>query len=218
MLEWWGPVIWETYGGMEGPATIAKPYRWLEKPGTVGRAIRGTRLAILDDDGRELGPGEIGGIYYGSDAPSFEYVGDAETTRAAYRGRLFTIGDVGYLDDDGYLFVCDRAKDMIITGGVNVYPQEVEAVLATHPAVGDVAVIGRARRRMGRVDRRGRATGRRRGARRRARRRAARGSAGRSWRNSSAPAGSSSGRRSRAPTPASSPSARCATSTPRQPS
>jgi len=142
LMEWWGPVIWETYGGMEGPATIAKPHRWLEKPGTVGRAIRGTRLAILDDDGRELGPGEIGGIYYGSDAPSFEYVGDAETTRAAYRGRLFTIGDVGYVDDDGYLFVCDRAKDMIITGGVNVYPQEVEAVLTTHPAVGDVAVIG----------------------------------------------------------------------------
>jgi long-chain acyl-CoA synthetase len=142
MMEWWGPVIWETYGGMEGPATIAKPHRWLEKPGTVGRAIRGTRLAILDDDGHELGPGEIGGIYYGSDAPSFEYVGDAETTRAAYRGKLFTIGDVGFVDDDGYLFIRDRAKDMIITGGVNVYPQEVEAVLATHPAVADVAVIG----------------------------------------------------------------------------
>ena len=142
MMEWWGPVIWETYGGMEGPATIAKPHRWLEKPGTVGRAITGTRLAILDDDGHELGPGEVGGIYYGSDAPRFEYVGDAETTRAAYRGRLFTIGDVGFVDADGYLFICDRAKDMIITGGVNVYPQEVEAVLATHPAVADVAVIG----------------------------------------------------------------------------
>jgi long-chain acyl-CoA synthetase len=142
MMAWWGPVIWETYGGMEGPATIAKPHRWLEKPGTVGRAIKGTRVAILDDDGNELGPGELGGIYYGSDAPSFEYVGDAETTRAAYRGKLFTIGDVGFLDDDGYLFIRDRAKDMIITGGVNVYPQEIEAVLATHPAVADVAVIG----------------------------------------------------------------------------
>jgi len=142
MLEWWGPVIWETYGGMEGPATIAKPQRWLEKPGTVGRAIRGTRLAILDDDGNEMTAGEIGAIYYGSETPTFEYVGDAETTRAAYRGKLFTIGDIGYVDDDGYLFICDRAKDMIITGGVNVYPQEVEAVLATHPAVADVAVIG----------------------------------------------------------------------------
>jgi len=142
MMEWWGPVIWETYGGMEGPATIAKPRRWLEKPGTVGRAIRGTRVAILDDDGNELPAGELGGIYYGSDAPSFEYVGDAETTQAAYRGELFTIGDVGFVDDDGYLFIRDRAKDMIITGGVNVYPQEVEAVLASHPAVADVAVIG----------------------------------------------------------------------------
>ena len=142
MMEWWGPVIWETYGGMEGPATIAKPHRWLEKPGTVGRAIRGTRVRILDDEGLELGPGEIGAIYYGSDAPSFEYVGDEETTRAAYRGELFTIGDLGYLDDDGYLFVRDRAKDMIITGGVNVYPQEIEAVLVEHPAVADVAVIG----------------------------------------------------------------------------
>jgi long-chain acyl-CoA synthetase len=127
---------------MEGPATIAKPYRWMQKPGTVGRAIRGTRLRILDDDGNELPPGEIGGIYYGSDVPSFEYVGDAETTRAAYRGELFSIGDVGYLDADGYLFICDRAKDMIISGGVNVYPQEVEAVLVAHPAVADAAVIG----------------------------------------------------------------------------
>jgi long-chain acyl-CoA synthetase len=100
-------------------------------------------LRILDDDGEELGPGEIGAIYYGSDdAMSFEYVGDEETTRAAYRGRLFTIGDLGYLDADGYLFVRDRAKDMIITGGVNVYPQEIEAVLGQHPAVADVAVVG----------------------------------------------------------------------------
>jgi long-chain acyl-CoA synthetase len=142
MMEWWGPVIWETYGGMEGPATIAKPNRWLERPGTVGRAIRGVRLVILDDEGNELPPGEIGGVYYGADAPSFEYVRDSRATQDAHRGPLFTIGDLGYLDDDGYLFLCGRAKDMIITGGVNVYPAEVEAVLATHPAVADVAVIG----------------------------------------------------------------------------
>ncbi len=142
LLAWWGPVVWETYGGMEGPATIAKPHRWLERPGTVGRAIRGTRLAILDDDGNELPAGEIGGIYYGSEAPSFEYVDDADSTHAAHRGALFTIGDIGYLDADGYLFICGRDKDMIITGGVNVYPAEVEGVLVTHPAVADVAVIG----------------------------------------------------------------------------
>jgi long-chain acyl-CoA synthetase len=108
----------------------------------VGRAIRGTRLAILDDDGRELEAGAVGGIYYGSAEPSFEYVDDAETTRAAHRGPLFTIGDLGYLDADGYLFICGREKDMIITGGVNVYPAEVEAALLAHPAVADVAVIG----------------------------------------------------------------------------
>ena len=142
MLAWWGPVVWETYGGMEGPATIAKPHRWLERPGTVGRAIRGTRVAILDDAGRELPAGEVGGIYYGSAESSFEYVDDVETTRAAHRGPLFTIGDLGYLDADGYLFICGREKDMIITGGVNVYPAEVEATLLAHPAVADVAVIG----------------------------------------------------------------------------
>ncbi len=142
MLDWWGPVVWETYGGMEGPATIAKPHRWLERPGTVGRAIRGTRLAILDDDGRELPAGEVGGIYYGAAESSFEYVDDIDTTRAAHRGPLFTIGDVGYLDADGYLFISGRDKDMIITGGVNVYPAEVEAALVSHPAVADVAVIG----------------------------------------------------------------------------
>lgn len=142
LLEWWGPVVWETYGGMEGPATIAKPHRWLERPGTVGRAIRGTRLAILDDAGNELLPGEVGSIYYGSAEPSFEYVDDVDTSRAAHRGALFTIGDVGYLDADGYLFIRGRDKDMIITGGVNVYPAEVEAALTTHPAVADVAVIG----------------------------------------------------------------------------
>jgi long-chain acyl-CoA synthetase len=141
MMQWWGPVIWETYGGMEGPATIAKPYRWLEKPGTVGRAIKGVTLSILDDDGRPLQPGQTGRIYI-ENSSGFIYHGDDEGTRQAFRGRKFTLGDIGYLDDDGYLFIKDRAKDMIITGGVNVYPQEVENVLLTHPAVNDVAVIG----------------------------------------------------------------------------
>jgi long-chain acyl-CoA synthetase len=142
MLDWWGPVIWETYGGMEAAATIAKPHRWLEKPGTVGRAVRGMSVTILGDDGERLPPGQVGRIYFGAERTPFEYVGDEQATREAFHGRLFTIGDVGYLDEDGYLFLCDRAKDMIITGGVNVYPQEVEAVLLTHPAVADVAVIG----------------------------------------------------------------------------
>jgi long-chain acyl-CoA synthetase len=142
MLEWWGPVIWETYGGMEGAVTIAKPHRWLEKPGTVGRAVRGMSVRILDDEGEEVPRGEVGHIFMESEGSSFEYKGDPELTRSVHRGNAFTIGDMGYLDEDGYLFICDRAKDLIISGGVNIYPAEVEGVISAHPKVGDVAVIG----------------------------------------------------------------------------
>ena len=142
MLEWWGPVIWETYGGMEGAATIAKPHRWLEKPGTVGRAVAGMTVRILDDDGNGLKPNEIGNVFLEPSERTFEYRDDPELTASITRGKAFTLGDVGYLDDDGYLFIRDRAKDMIISGGVNIYPAEVEGVLSSHPAVGDVAVIG----------------------------------------------------------------------------
>lgn len=142
MMAWWGPVIWETYGGMEGAATIAKPHRWLERPGTVGRAVRGMRVKILDDDGNELPNHELGNVYLEPDRPTFEYKGNAKLTASVHKGKAFTLGDVGYLDDDGYLFLRDRAKDMIISGGVNIYPAEVEAVLTSHPAVADVAVIG----------------------------------------------------------------------------
>jgi long-chain acyl-CoA synthetase len=142
MLDWWGPVIWETYGGIEGAAAIAKPHRWLERPGTVGRAVKGMAIKVLDDDGRSLGPGETGHVYLEPDAPTFEYRNDPELTASVHRGRAFTLGDLGYLDEDGYLFLRDRAKDMIISGGVNIYPAEVEAALTSHPAVGDVAVIG----------------------------------------------------------------------------
>jgi long-chain acyl-CoA synthetase len=141
MFDWWGPVIWETYGGMEGAATIAKPQRWLEKPGTVGRAIAGVEVFILDADGNELPAGEVGHIYYRT-VDSFQYHGDDDGTKQAFKGKSFSIGDMGYLDTDGYLFISDRAKDMIISGGVNIYPQEIEAVLAANPAVADVAVIG----------------------------------------------------------------------------
>jgi len=143
MMQWWGPVIWETYGGMEGAATIAKPYRWLEKPGTVGRAVAGMKVKILDEDGKELPPGEIGNVYLEPEqGETFAYKDDPELTASVRRGRAFTLGDVGYLDEDGYLFISDRSKDMIISGGVNIYPAEVEAVLSQHPSVADVAVIG----------------------------------------------------------------------------
>jgi long-chain acyl-CoA synthetase len=142
MMDWWGPVIWETYGGMEGAACIAKPHRWLEKPGTVGRAIKGMRLKILDDDGNELTAGETGNVYLEPDQPTFEYKDDPALTASVHRGKAFTLGDMGFLDEDGYLFIRDRAKDMVISGGVNIYPAEVEAVMTAHPAVADVAVIG----------------------------------------------------------------------------
>jgi len=142
MLEWWGPVIWETYGGMEGAAAIAKPHRWLERPGTVGRAVKGMTIKILDAEGRAVAPGVPGDVYLEPDRDTFEYRNDPELTASVHRGRAFTLGDVGYLDADGYLFLLDRAKDMIISGGVNIYPAEIEAVLLSHPAVRDVAVIG----------------------------------------------------------------------------
>jgi long-chain acyl-CoA synthetase len=128
---------------MEGAATIAKPYRWLQKPGTVGRSVNGMKVKILDDEGNELPPNELGGVYLQpARGPAFAYKDDPELTASVTRGAAFTLGDVGYLDEDGYLFIRDRAKDMIISGGVNIYPAEVEGVLAAHPSVADVAVIG----------------------------------------------------------------------------
>lgn len=141
MMRWWGPVIWETYGGVEGAATIAKPNAWLEHPGTVGRAVRGVRVTILDDDGGELPPGEVGHVYV-DNGVGFTYHDDPAQTAAAFRGTRFTLGDMGYLDPDGHLFLADRAKDMVITGGTNVYPAEVEAVILQHPSVADVGVLG----------------------------------------------------------------------------
>ena len=141
MMDWWGPVVWEAYGGMEGAATIAKPRHWVAKPGTVGRPVRGVRVAILDDDGNKLGPNETGHIYMVTPG-GWKYHRDEQLTSGAYRGDMFTIGDIGFLDEDGFLFVQDRAKDVIISGGVNIFPAEVEAVLSAHEAVADVAVIG----------------------------------------------------------------------------
>jgi len=143
IMEWFGPVVYETYGGTEGAATIATPRRWLEKPGTVGRPITGAVVRILDDDGNDVPNGEAGSIYIGSvRAERAEYFKDPAKSESIRRGSLVTLGDVGYFDDDGFLFLCDRKIDMIIAGGVNIYPAEVEACLLAHDAVADVAVIG----------------------------------------------------------------------------
>jgi long-chain acyl-CoA synthetase len=135
-------VVWEFYGATEGPGTIISPEEWLRKPGSVGRPWPGVTVKIVADDGRECEPGEVGTIYLSSRGTRFRYHNAEEKTAAAFRGDFFTVGDVGHLDADGYLYISDRKHDMVITGGVNVYPLEVEHVLAAHPEVVDVAVVG----------------------------------------------------------------------------
>ncbi len=136
-------VVWETYGGTETMGTVITAQEWERKPGSVGRAAPNSTIAIFDDDGCELPAGDVGLVYIGSDwGRGFRYAGDASLTESIYCGDLATLGDLGYLDEDGYLFVVDRRKDMVITGGANVYPAEVEAVLVTHPDIAEVAVIG----------------------------------------------------------------------------
>ncbi|WP_245475769.1 AMP-binding protein [Bradyrhizobium sp. Leo170] len=144
MIEWWGPVIHETYGATEtGPAVGCNSHEWLAHPGTVGRAMPGTTLRIYDDEGRELGTGQIGEIYLRTEAyADFTYHGRPEQRDEIDRGGLVTCGDVGYVDADGYLFICDRKRDMVISGGVNIYPAEIENVLVNCPGVRDCAVFG----------------------------------------------------------------------------
>jgi long-chain acyl-CoA synthetase len=142
MINWWGPILHEYYAGTEAIGmTHCDTAQWLAHPGTVGHAVLGV-VRILDDEGRELPVGAEGQVYFESDR-SFEYHNDAEKTAAAYaRPGVATIGDVGHLDDAGFLHLTDRRVNLIISGGVNVYPQEAENLLVTHPAVYDVAVIG----------------------------------------------------------------------------
>jgi long-chain acyl-CoA synthetase len=135
--------IWELYGMSEGGATRISPADWLRKPGSVGTPWPGVQIRILDDDGRELGPGEDGLIHIlPPGGLRFEYRGDPAKTADAWRPEGFTVGDVGHLDTDGYLYVTDRKSDMVIRGGVNIYPREVEEALHRHPAVVDCAVFG----------------------------------------------------------------------------
>ena len=142
MLEWWGPVIYEYYAASEGGGTLVTPQEWLQYPGTVGRAWPTSAVRVLDDEGKDCPPGQPGTVYMSLGAADFEYHKDEEKTRANRRDGFFTVGDMGYLNEDGYLFLCDRKIDMIISGGVNIYPAEVEAVLLAHPQVADAAVFG----------------------------------------------------------------------------
>ncbi|WP_189332421.1 acyl-CoA synthetase [Actinoplanes ianthinogenes] len=142
MLEWWGPVVVEYYAASEGGGTLITAAEWLDRPGSVGRAWPGSRVRVLGEDGEDAPVGRPGTVYLQMGDATFEYLGDEEKTRQSWHGRMFTVGDIGYLDADGYLYLCDRKSDVIITGGVNVYPAEIENELATHPAVADVAVFG----------------------------------------------------------------------------
>jgi long-chain acyl-CoA synthetase len=145
MMSWWGPVLVEYYGATEGHGiTVITAAEWQAKRGSVGRAAMGV-ARICDDDGNELPAGEVGTIYFERDVAPFEYHNDPEKTTASRHpahDNWCTVGDVGYLDEDGYLFLTDRKGFMIISGGVNIYPQEIENVLALHPQIFDVAVIG----------------------------------------------------------------------------
>jgi long-chain acyl-CoA synthetase len=141
LFDWLGPVIYEFYGATEGGGTLAKPHDWLAHPGTVGRPWAGADVKVLDDDGNEVPPGTVGTVYLKL-MGDFAYKGDTTKTAANRRGEYFTVGDMGELDTDGFLYLRDRKIDMIIAGGVNVYPAEVEAALLSHPSVGDAAVFG----------------------------------------------------------------------------
>ena len=142
MIEWWGPVINEYYAGTEGSGFCAVASKdWLEHKGTVGRPLFGA-VHIVGDDGNESGAGQIGTIYF-SGGTDFEYLNDPDKTLTAYNAQGWnTLGDVGYLDDEGYLYLTDRKAYMIISGGVNIYPQESEDILVMHPRVADAAVFG----------------------------------------------------------------------------
>jgi long-chain acyl-CoA synthetase len=142
MIDWWGPIVDEYYGSSEGAGiSFIRAEEWLDHPGSVGKPMLGIPH-ILDERGAELPAGEVGDIYYGGGYP-FEYLNDeAKTAAARTADGWITVGDVGYLDHDGYLYLTDRRDDMIVSGGVNIYPREIENELVVHPLVVDAAVFG----------------------------------------------------------------------------
>lgn len=143
MMDWLGPVVYEYYAATEGGGGFfIDAEEWLAKPGSVGKAPAGADNIILDDDGNEVPTGEVGTIYFKAPALRFEYYKDTSKTAGSYRGDYFTLGDMGYFDEDGYLFLTGRNAETIISGGVNIYPQETDDVLLKHPAVADVCTVG----------------------------------------------------------------------------
>jgi long-chain acyl-CoA synthetase len=144
LIAWLGPVLTEYYAGTEGGDNIhVSSQDWLRKPGTVGRFRPEAGHRILDEQGRDVAPGEVGRIYFAAPASGrFEYFRDPEKTAAAYQGDRYTLGDLGYVDAEGWLFLTGRSAETIIRGGVNIYPREIDEVLAAHPAVEQVCTVG----------------------------------------------------------------------------
>ncbi|MGH9170420.1 MAG: acyl-CoA synthetase [Acidimicrobiales bacterium] len=142
MIEWWGATVDEYYAASEGGGTVVTADDWMKRPGTVGKAWPISEVAILGEDGQAVGPGEIGTVYMSMPGADFQYHKDPDKTAANRVGKYFTVGDLGYLDEEGFLFLCDRKIDMIIWGGTNIYPAEIEGELVSHPKVMDAAVFG----------------------------------------------------------------------------
>jgi long-chain acyl-CoA synthetase len=143
MMEWLGPVVHEYYAATEGIGTVVDAATWLSKPGTVGKPNPPEQVIVGDDQGQPLPAGSVGLVWLlAARGNPFRYFKDDVKTAGAYRGEYFTLGDMGYLDDDGFLFLTDRSANLIISGGVNIYPAEIDAALLEHPAVADVAAIG----------------------------------------------------------------------------
>lgn len=143
MMDWLGPVIFEYYSSTEGGGVFIGPQEWLRKPGSVGRPVAGVEVRVLDPDGAECAVGEQGAVYVKAPATGrFEYYKDDAKTQSAYRGDWFTLGDMGHFDAEGFLFLTGRSAELIISGGVNIYPVEIDEVLIQHDAVADAAAIG----------------------------------------------------------------------------
>jgi long-chain acyl-CoA synthetase len=143
MIDWFGPIVEEYYAATEGGGTYVNSKEWLERPGTVGKAGAGQEVVVRDADGNDVPTGTVGMVWLrrSKDDP-FEYHRDAEKTASIHDGDFFTLGDMGWMDEDGYLFLSGRTAELIISGGVNIYPAEIDAVLLEHPAVADVACVG----------------------------------------------------------------------------
>ncbi|GAA1546224.1 AMP-binding protein [Nocardioides humi] len=142
IIAWFGPVVWEYYGATEAAGTAISSAEWLERPGSVGRPQPGAEVRILDEDGAEVPTGTDGAVYLRMGAHAFEYRGDDAKTRSGRVGDFVTVGDLGHLDEDGYLYLLGRSAEVIVSGGVNIYPAEVEAALLEHPDIQDAGVVG----------------------------------------------------------------------------